>query len=89
MVSSSSLVFSRELLEAPENALQAGMQDYASICKLSSPNLVEVEDSILELVGSISSSANSTGFCLSYADFKERPAGNWDVEAHFQTRGSE
>ncbi|CAK9110743.1 Ultraviolet-B receptor UVR8 (Protein UV-B RESISTANCE 8) (RCC1 domain-containing protein UVR8) [Durusdinium trenchii] len=30
------------------------------------------KDSILELVGSISSSANSTGFCLSYADFKEK-----------------
>ena len=29
------------------------------------------EDSILELVGSISSSAQSAGFCLSYADFKD------------------
>jgi len=30
------------------------------------------KDSILELVGSISSSAQSAGFCLSYADFKEK-----------------
>ncbi|CAJ1397561.1 unnamed protein product [Effrenium voratum] len=34
--------------------------------------LLSSKDSILELVGSISSSGTNNGFCLSYTDFKER-----------------
>ena len=35
-----------------------------------------VQDSILELVGSISSAAQGAGFCLSYADFKDDVTGS-------------